>query len=233
MAPSRDICAYWRVRTGSPSDEPTQLMVAIAPDSVGPSSRLKRRYSDHVMRSIAALGTLPLLALLVTSTSCGSGTAPAGSLGAPGGSVAPQGSLTLSGAITATVTAGTQDTRAACRVVKSPPLPPATTPIDVSLTGEVDFGSGSTRVVLSFLGAPTTLTLPLPGELKVPGPPGLVGISANGTAAWSAGQSSPTSSGTLTLSVIGGGRIHGSVDASLAPLRGSSAQLHIAGSWNC
>src|ERR1035441_1692332 len=117
------------VRTESPSDEPTQLMVAIAPDSIGPSSRLKERYSDHVMRSIAALGTLPLLALLATSTSCGSGTAPTASLGAPGGSVTPQGSLTLSGAITATVTAGTQDTRAACRVVRSPPLPPATTPI--------------------------------------------------------------------------------------------------------
>ena len=185
------------------------------------------------MRSITAVGTLALLALLATSTSCGSDSAPAASLGALGGSFAPQGSLTLSGAMTATVTAGAQDTKASCRVVKTPPLPPATAPIDVSLTGEVDFGSGSTRVVLTFLGAPTTLTLPLPGELTVPGPPGLVGINANGTAVWSAGQSSPTSSGTLTLSVIGGGKIHGSVDASLAPMRGSSAQLHIAGSWSC
>ena len=128
-----------------------------------------------MMRSITAVGTLALLALLATSTSCGSDSAPAASLGALGGSFAPQGSLTLSGAMTATVTAGAQDTKASCRVVKTPPLPPATAPIDVSLTGEVDFGSGSTRVVLTFLGAPTTLTLPLPGELTVPGPPGTRG----------------------------------------------------------
>jgi hypothetical protein len=100
------------------------------------------------------------------------------------------------------------------------------------LKGVVDFGSTSPAVVLTFVGAPTTWTLPLPGESRVPGPPGSVGISANG-ADWWAGQSSPTSSGTLTLSLTGGGTIHGSVDASLAPLRGSSIPLHIAGSWSC
>jgi hypothetical protein len=160
------------------------------------------------------------------------GAAPASTPGALGGSVAPNGTLALSGAITATVTARTQHTGSGCRVISSTPAPPATTPVDKSLTGEVDFDHGTAVVVLTFSGAATTMTLPLPGELKVPGPPGTVGISANG-AEWSAGQSSPTSSGTLTLRVSDGGTIHGSVDATLAPLRGSSTPLHIAGSWNC
>jgi hypothetical protein len=66
-----------------------------------------------------------------------------------------------------------------------------------------------------------------------PGPPGTVEIVANGADEWSAGQSTPTSSGTLTLSETSGGAVRGSVDASLTPLRGSSAQLHVSGGWSC
>ena len=188
------------------------------------------RYPDHGMRLIALRGTFAVVALFLASTSCGA--VPASSSGAQGGSVAPRGTLTLSGAMTATLTVGTQHTGTGCHVTSSTPPPPATNPVSTTLTGEVDFGSSSPAVVLTFLGAPTTWTLPLPGESSVPGPPGAVGISAKG-ADWWAGQSSPTSRGTLTLSLTSGGTIHGSVDASLAPLRGSSTPLHIAGSWSC
>lgn len=185
--------------------------------------------SSVVAVAAAVIIAVPVgLSLILRS----SGAAPASTSGAQGGSVAPSGTLALSGAITATVTARTQHTGSGCRVISSTPAPPATTPVGTTLTGEVDFGSSSLAVVLTFLGAPTTWTLPLPGESSVPGPPGSVGISANG-AEWWAGQSSPTSSGTLTLSLTSGGTIHASVDASLAPLRGSSTPLHIAGSWSC
>ena len=209
-----------------------------ASDTAGPAVRCGHkafspelpRYADRGMQWIVVRGTFALLALFLTSTSCGA--APAPSSGTRAGSVAPNGTLALSGAMTATVTAGTQHTGYGCRVINSPPVPPATTPVETSLTGEVDFHSSSTVVVLTFSGAATTWTLPLPGEWTVPGPPGTVAVSANG-AGWSAGQSSPTSSGTLTLSLTRSGAIHGSVDANLAPLRGSPAQLHVAGSWNC
>lgn len=192
--------------------------------------------SSVVAVAAAVIIALPVgLSLILRS----GGAAPAATPGAHLGSVAPNGTLALSGAITATVTAGTQHTGSGCRVISSTPAPPATTPalpattpVSTTLKGEVDFGSGSSAVVLTFFGGPTTWTLPLSGESQVPGPPGAVGISASG-ADWWAGQSSPTSSGTLTLSVSEGGTIHGSVDASLAPLRGSSTPLHIAGSWNC
>jgi hypothetical protein len=188
------------------------------------------RYADRRMRWIPVRGMIAVLALFVSATGCGASSTP--TTGTPAGSAAPTGALTLSGAMTATMTAGSQHTGWGCRVINLPPVPPATTPVDTSLTGEVDFDSSSGAIVLAFSGAATTLTLPLPGELTVPGPPGSVAVSANG-ADWSAGQSSPTSSGTLTLSLTRGGTIHGSVDANLAPLRGSSAQLHVAGSWNC
>lgn len=177
------------------------------------------------MRSIAALGTVMVFALLLTSTSCASGTPPTPSLATPGQT--PSGSLTLSGAIIATVTAGTQNSRAGCRAISQMPPPPATN-ITFFLTGEVDFGSGLSVVVLRFMGVAGTTKLPLPGESL----PGFVVIATSGSE-WHAGQSSPTSSGTLTLARSGGGAIHGSVDASLAPLRGSAAHLLLAGSWNC
>ena len=189
-----------------------------------------------LLSSIVAVAAAVIIAVPVGLSlilrSGGNSAAPATTSGAQGGSVAPNGTLALSGAITATATARTQHTGSGCRVISSTPAPPATAPVGKSLTGEVDFDDGSAVVVLTFSGAATTLTLPLPGELKVPGPPGTVGISVSG-ADWSAGQSSPTSSGTLTLSLASGGTIHGSVDASLTPLRGSSTPLHIVGSWFC
>jgi len=121
------------------------------------------------MRSIALRGTFTVVALFLTSTSCGA--APASTSDAQGGSVAPRGTLALSGAMTATLTAGTQHIGTGCRITSSTPAPPATTPVSTTLTGEVDFGSSSPAVVLTFLGAPTTWTLPLAGESGVPGLP--------------------------------------------------------------
>jgi hypothetical protein len=189
-----------------------------------------------LLSSVVAVAAAVIIAVPVglglILRSGGNPAPPASTAGVRGGSVAPNGTLTLSGAITATVTARAQHTGSGCRVISSTPLPPATTPVDTSLTGDVDFAYGSAVVVLTFSGAATTLNFPLPGNLKVQGPPGTVGISVNGTD-WSAGQSSPTSSGTLTLSLGTGGRIFGAVDASLAPLRGSLTPLHVAGSWSC
>lgn len=179
------------------------------------------------MRSVKVLSTLLVVALVVTLTSCGAGISAPPSPSTPRGSTST-GALTLSGAITATVTAGSQDARAGCRTISQAPLPPATN-ITTFLTGEVDFGSGADAVVLSFQGVAGSTHLPLPGDSV----PGAVEIISAGTADWYAGQSSQTSSGTLTLSGSGSGTIHGAVDASLAPLRGSSAQLHVAGSWSC
>jgi hypothetical protein len=168
-----------------------------------------------------ALRALIVLMLLITATSCDSGTARA------------RGSLMLSGAITSIVTAGNQDTGAGCAATTITTGLPPTTPPEVALTGTVDFSSGTTSVALRFMGAPATFNLPLPGELQVPGPPGFVEVIANGSGEWSAGQSSPTSSGTLTLSKTTSGAIHGSVDAILAPLRATTTPLHIVGTWTC
>lgn len=84
-------------------------------------------------------------------------------------------------------------------------------------------------MVLSFQGVAGITRMPLPGA-SIPASVGIIGAS---TGEWYAGQSSPSSSGTVTLSGSGRGAIHGSVEASLALLRGSSSQLHVAGSWNC
>jgi hypothetical protein len=220
-------------RPAPPQLAETAIAGAVAPRRVVFLNPGKPRPS-WVLSSLVAVAAAVIIAVPVGLSLVlrSGGAATATTSGAQGGSVVPNGTLVLSGAITATVTAGTQQTGLGCRVIDSTPAPPATTPIDKSLTGEVDFDHGAALVVLTFSGAATTSTLPLPGELKGPGPPGTVGISANGRE-WSAGQSSPTSSGTLTLSVSEGGTIHGSVDASLAPLRGSSTPLHIAGNWNC
>lgn len=194
------------------------------------SSLFFGRYPHRVLlRSIRSLGALPVLALLVTSTGCGSGTA-TGSPGSPGGSVTPNGELTLSGVIAGTLTAGTQASTSGCRVLSSTPPPPATTPISVTLLGTVDFGSGSSAVVMGFGGGPESWTLPFPGESKGSGPPGFVDITGN-AAEWRVGQG--IGSGTVALARSGSGTIHGSVDAILAPVRGSSSQLHVAGSWSC
>lgn len=140
----------------------------------------------------------------------------------------PTGALTLSGALSAALPAGSQDSSAGCRVITQTPPPPATNKT-VLLTGEVDFGSGASAVVLRFSGVDGMTKLPLPGESI----PGFVEIISGGTADWYAGPSSPASSGFLTLSGSTGGTIHGSVDATLAPMRGSTAPLHVAGSWHC
>lgn len=181
-------------------------------------------------RGIAA----PLLVLMIAAvlTSCGPASETAPHVGTGNARAIPSGTLTLSGAITATVKAATHGDAAGCKVLTFTPPPPATTPIDTSLTGQLAFGSGATAMELQFSGAPTTLQLPLPGELTVPGPPGMLSISAAG-ATWLAGQDSPTSSGTLTLSQPTGGTIRGVVDATLAPLRGSSGALHVVGDWSC
>ena len=72
--------------------------------------------------------------------------------------------------------------------------------------------------------------MPLGGESGL----GMVSVgSASGTSDWEAGQESPTSSGTLTLSQGTAGSIDGSVDATLAPMKGSSTPLHISGGWTC
>ncbi len=129
--------------------------------------------------------------------------------------------------MTGRVTAGPQDSDTGCSIadisttgVAPPP------PTQVALTGTVDFSDDSSTVALRFTGGPGTFTLPLSGELTTPGPPGFVEIIGYGSSEWAAGQSSPTSSGTLTLSRTSTGTtgtIHGSVDAWLAPLRATNA----------
>lgn len=91
------------------------------------------------------------------------------------------------------------------------------------LSGEVNFGD----VRLRFLGTPGSITLPLGGESL-----GLIDIST-GSSGWSAGQDSPASRGTLTLSQRAGHVIEGSIDATLIPDYGSTQTLHISGGWSC
>ena len=180
------------------------------------------------MRSIRAVRTVVAVVILLAATSCGQGS---------GSSVAPGGSLTLSGSMSGRVTAGTQDSNTGCFITDisttglASPSPP-----EVALTGVVDFSADSSSVALRFTGAPGTFALPLSGELAAPGPPGFVEITGYGSSEWTAGQSSPTSSGTLTLSTTSTGTtgtIHGSVDAWLAPLGATTARLHVVGTWSC
>jgi hypothetical protein len=128
--------------------------------------------------------------------------------------------MILSGAMSANVTAATQGPTSGCHVQAG------------SLLGEVDFGSDSNAFVLRFQGVPGTTTLPLPG-LSTPGPKFVTLDVAGGASEWGASVGQPTSSGTMMLSTGGTTAIHGSVDASLSPLRGSSTPLHMVVSWIC
>jgi hypothetical protein len=122
------------------------------------------------------------------------------------------GSLNLSGALSGTFA---QSTASGCFAM--------TTPGPAQLSGEVDFGDLRMR----FLGTPGSITLPLGGQGL-----GLVDISA-ASSSWSAGQDSPASRGTLTLSQQPGHVIEGSIDATLIPDYGSTQTLHISGGWSC
>jgi hypothetical protein len=180
------------------------------------------------MRWIRAARPVVGVALVLVATSCGAGSA---------SGVAPGGSLTLSGSMTGRVTAGVQNSDAACFItdISTTGLAPPP-PTEVTLTGTVDLSADSSSVALRFTGAPGTFTLPLSGELTAPGPPGFVEITGYGSSEWAGGQSSPASSGTLTLSTTPTGTtgtIHGSVDAWLAPLRATTAPLHVVGTWSC
>lgn len=182
------------------------------------------------MRVGAWPGTMVALGITMSSVGCAPATATSPR-------VAATGSLVFTGAITATVAENTQ-TRADCQMTTSTPLPPATDPVVVTLTGRVSFGSGSGAVSLTFAGGPGTWNLPLPGEIKpvspgVIGTPALVRITSAGGAVWTAGQDSPASSRTVTLSKSGTGAVHGAIDAVLAPVGESSATLHATGAWSC
>jgi hypothetical protein len=165
------------------------------------------------------------LAAAAIGASCGT-SQPAGG---------PSGSLSLSGALSGVVSVGPQRPavdRLPCQPMQEPSLSngrtmPAGTPI--TLEGEVDFDSGQSQVFLRFVGGLGASRMPLAGDTQ----PGSISLSSASGASWEAGQSSPTSSGTLTISQAADGTIHGSVDATLAPSRGSSTTLHVSGSWTC
>ena len=128
------------------------------------------------------------------------------------------GSLHLSGAIVEQATAGAQRPSAGCHLASVEPL-----------LSEVDFSSGSSLVILQFLGAPGTTKLPLPDN----GPPGDVTVHVASGAQWGAGQDFPRSEGTLTLSQSSDGTITGQVTATLEPVMGSTETLEISGHWHC
>ena len=71
-----------------------------------------------VMRSTTVLRTLGILAVFVTSTTCESASSPSVSSGASG-------SIAVSGAITATLTAGAQHASQVCAAFTETSLPPA------------------------------------------------------------------------------------------------------------
>lgn len=131
---------------------------------------------SHCMGSAKMLGTFRVVALLATLTGCGAGTAATANDSTPRESLMPAGELRFSGAITAPVTVGNQDSRAACQTIRQTPPPPATNSTTL-LTGEVDFGSGPAAVVLSFQGVAGITQLPLPGE-SIPASVDIVGASA-------------------------------------------------------
>ncbi len=118
----------------------------------------------------------------------------------------------MSGALTGTFTQGAA---VGCGALTSPG--PA------QLNGEVDFGD----LRLHFLGSAGSDTLPLGGHTL-----GLVTVST-ASSTWSAGQDSPASAGTLTLSQRAGDVIQGSIDATFTPDNGSTGTLHVTGSWSC
>jgi hypothetical protein len=141
--------------------------------------------------------------LALFAAACSSGSTPSDS---------PIGSVTLSGALAGTFAQGAM---LGCSVMTSPGPP--------QLSGEVNFGDLRFR----FLGFAGSTTLPLGGQSL-----GLVDIS-NVSSSWSAGQDSPSSFGTLTLSRRTRGVIQGLIDATLTPDQGSTQTLHIKGSWSC
>ena len=143
------------------------------------------------------------LLAVLGASACSSGPSPSDS---------PGGSLTLSGALAGTFA---QSTASGCSA--------ATSPGPGQLSGQVSFGD----LRLRFLGTPGSTTLPLGGQGL-----GLIEIS-NSSSSWSAGQDSPSSLGTLTLSQRAGGAIQGSTDATLTPDNGSSQTLHVKGTWSC
>jgi len=118
----------------------------------------------------------------------------------------------VSGALTGTFTQGAA---VGCGAITSPG--------PTLLNGEVDFGD----LRLRFLGSAGSDKLPLGGETL-----GLVDVSTASNS-WSAGQDSPASLGTLTLSERAGDVIQGSIDATLTPDNGSTGTLHVTGSWSC
>jgi hypothetical protein len=91
------------------------------------------------------------------------------------------------------------------------------------LNGEVDFGD----LRLHFFGFAGSDKLPLGGDGL-----GLVDVSTASNS-WSAGQDSPASLGTLTLSQRAGDVTQGSIDATLTADTGSTGTLHVTGSWSC
>jgi len=182
------------------------------------------------------LGRLPALAgLVLVALTAGGCASEAAQRGSPTPSIAPSavgsgssGSLTLTGALTGNLAFGAQRSAAGC---PSPGFSSVQGAND--LEGEVDFGSGFSEIYLEFAGVPGANTLPFSGETTTPGPRFVTVETASGDSEWYAGQMSPTSSGTLTLSSGTNGSIRGSVDATLAPLRGSSQSLHVSGTWDC
>jgi hypothetical protein len=150
------------------------------------------------------LGGVALIALVIAS--CSSASA------ASRTPATATGSLTVSGALTGTFTQGAA---VGCGAITSPG--------PTQLNGEVDFGD----LRLRFLGSAGSDKLPLGGETL-----GLVDVSTASNS-WSAGQDSPASLGTLTLSERAGDVIQGSIDATLTPDNGSTGTLHVTGSWSC
>lgn len=131
---------------------------------------------------------------------------------------AVSGSLQLSGAIAEHVTASAQRPSASCHLASPPQL------------SEVDFGSGSSLVVLQFLGASGTNELPLPGNGLGPAD---VTVQNTSGAEWGAGQDFPESEGTLTLHQGSDGGVDGQVSATLEPVRNSTQTLKVTGQWQC
>jgi predicted component of type VI protein secretion system len=172
------------------------------------------------LRPRVAAAVTVVVAVMLGLTGCSSTpptTSPTPNL--PGTLVA-HGSLTLSGAISGTLAAMAQGQQNSCSSTGN------------TIQGAVQFGAGSDAVVVHFQGVPGTTNLPLPGA-STPGATVVTVFTLSESASWVAAQFEATSGGQVTFSAATDGLISGSINATLAPVKGSVGSLHLQGHWTC
>jgi hypothetical protein len=151
------------------------------------------------------------------STPAGTTAAASSSPSAAAGNGATAGSLTISGAVTATIA----EEPASNDNVECGPSGVGT------VNGQIAFGpQGPGGYLISVTGGPGSFTLPLASG------PSVLLVQTDGAGRWG-GLNAPAA-GTFSMQGTAAGSIHGTVNATLISLvPGTSTQVHVTGTWTC